>query len=193
MYALPSGERFSPPGPIELSNEGTTMKRLLILGAATALALPLTACNQTAPTPTASNHDVDMKAIQDGETQWVTDWNSKDAAKIVAHYTDNAVVMMPGEDAASGKDAITKSLGGMVTDPAFVLKFHADHVDVASAGDMAYTQGGYTVTYTDQQSRKVINDHGAYVTVYKKQADGSWKSISDIANSATPISPRPRP
>jgi len=164
------------------------MNRLLIVCAATALVLPLTACNQVAA-PASGAHDADVKVIQDGETQWVADWNSKDAGKIAAHYTDDAVLMIPGMDAASGKDAINKSLGGMVADPTMSLKFHADHVDVASAGDMAYTQGAYTVTYTDTQSKQVINDHGSYVTVYKKAADGAWKVVSDIASSAIPISP----
>ena len=58
---------------------------------------------------------------------------------------------------------------------------------------MAYTQGAYTLTLTDPVTKKPINDKGSYVTLYKKQPDGSWKAVSDIASSATPPSPPPPP
>lgn len=166
------------------------MNRLLTLCAATALALPLTACNQAAA-PAANTHDADVKAIQDGETQWAADWASKDAAKIASRYTDDAVLMTPGSDPLNGKDAITKMLTTMVADPALSLKFQATKVDAASAGDAAWSEGTYTLTMTDSQSKKIVNDKGSYVTVYKKQADGSWKAVSDIASSSMPMTPPP--
>ena len=165
------------------------MKRLLILSAVAALALPLTACNQAAPAPAASTHDADVKAIQDGEAQWVADWASKDANKLAARYTDDAVLMTPGAEPFSGKDAIAKILATWVTDPAVSLKFQPTKVDAASSGDVAWSEGTYTLTMTDPASKKVVNDHGTYVTVYKKQADGSWKAVSDIASSSVPMTP----
>jgi ketosteroid isomerase-like protein len=89
-----------------------------------------------------------------------------------------------------GKDAILKSLTGMVS--AMDLKFQASKVDVASSGDLGYTQGSYTLGLTDPKTKKVVNDHGSYVTTYRKQADGSWKAVADIANSETP-EPAPAP
>jgi len=80
----------------------------------------------------------------------------------------------------------------MVADPAMSLKFQADRVEVAKSGDLAYTQGTYSMAMTDPATKNVVNDHGSYVTVYKKQADGSWKSVSDIVTSAVPP-PAPAP
>ena len=40
-------------------------------------------------------------------------------------------------------------------------------------------------------SKKPQSDKGSYVTVYKKQADGSWKAASDIATNETPAIPPP--
>jgi uncharacterized protein (TIGR02246 family) len=145
----------------------------------------LAACNTTPATP-PNTHDADVKAIQDNETQWNADWASKDAAKIASHYADDAVLMVPGGPSTSGKDAIQKSLTGMVADPALALKFQAAKVDTAASGDMGYTQGTYTLTLTDPMSKKVVNDHGSYVTTYRKQADGSWKAVADIATSEVP-------
>jgi len=165
------------------------MKRLSAFCAATAVALLLTACNQT-PAPAPNTHDADVKAIQDSETQWVQDWASKDAARIASHYVDDAVLMVPGGPPTTGKDAIQKSLANMVS--GMDLKFQASKVDVASSGDLGYTQGSYTLALTDPKTKKVTNDHGSYVTTYRKQADGSWKAVADIANSETPM-PAPTP
>lgn len=159
------------------------MKSIAGLCAATALLLTLTACNQ-APPAAPNTHDTDVKAIQDTETQWGQDWAAHDAAKIASHYEDDAVLMVPGGPPTTGKDAIQKALAATVS--SMDLKFQASKVDVASSGDLGYTQGSYTLALTDPKTKKVVNDHGSYVTTYRKQADGSWKAVADIANSETP-------
>jgi hypothetical protein len=42
------------------------------------------------------------------------------------------------------------------------------------------------MTVTDPQTKQIINDHGSYVTTYRKQPDGTWKAVADIATSAVP-------
>ncbi|HVP00879.1 MAG TPA: SgcJ/EcaC family oxidoreductase [Bryobacteraceae bacterium] len=161
------------------------MKRTILKGATGALvatALMLTGCNQAAP----DTHDADVKAIKDNETQWNADWAAKDVDKLVAHYADDAVLMSPGMASASGKDAIRTTLKGMAADPAVSLKFQASKVEVAKSGDVGYTQGAYQMTMTDPASKQVINDHGSYVTTYRKATDGSWKAVADIATSEVP-------
>jgi uncharacterized protein (TIGR02246 family) len=155
------------------------------------LLLLTSGCTQ-APPP-ADSHDADIQALKDNETQWNKDFAAKDAAKLLTHYTDDAVLMSPGSDPAVGKQAVRAVLTQMVGDSALSLKFEAARVEVAKSGDMAYTQGAYTLTLTDPVTKKPINDKGSYVTLYKKQPDGSWKAVSDIASSATPPSPPPPP
>lgn len=162
------------------------MKRIFVLYAATAIAFMVTACNQMPDT-----HDADVKAIQDNEAQWNQDYVSKDVDKITAHYADDAVLMAPGMPVSSGKDAIRNLGKQMFSDPALSLKFHASKVEVSKSGDLAYTQGSYTMTMTDPQTKQVMNDHGSYVTTYRKQADGTWKAVADIA--ASEVSPSAPP
>jgi len=157
------------------------MKRFATLCAITAMALTISACNQTPDT-----HDADVKAVQDNEAQWNQDYAAKDNDKIVAHYADDAILMVPGAPSSSGKAAIGAALKQMTSDPALSLKFHATKVEVAKSGDVAYTQGTYTLTLTDPQTKQIINDHGSYVTTYRKQPDGTWKAVADIATSEVP-------
>ena len=129
------------------------MNRLAALCAATAFALTLAACNQTPATP-PNTHDADVKAIQDNETQWNADWAARDAAKASAHYTDDAVLMVSGGPPTSGRDAIQKMSTAMLADPTTSLKFQSSKVDVASSGDLGYSQGTYTLTVTDSDDEE---------------------------------------
>ena len=167
------------------------MKSFALLCGMAAIVVAMSACNQ-APQPAATapdTHDADVKAISDYETQWNSDWAAKDADKVLAHYADDAIVMTPGEAPMKGKDAIKSGLGGMMADKALSLSFKATKVDVAKSGDLAYTQGDYELTVTNPKTHKPVTDHGTYVTTYRKQADGSWKAIVDIATSG----PAPAP
>ena len=167
------------------------MKTFATLCATAAIALSMTACNPTPP-PAPDTHDADVKAISDLEAQWNKDWAAKDADKIAANDADDAVLMTPGSEPISGKDAIHNGLKQMVADPALALSFQATKVDVAKSGDLAYSQGSYKMTMTDPATHKVINDHGTYVTTDHKQADGSWKAVADIATSGMPPMPPPQ-
>jgi uncharacterized protein (TIGR02246 family) len=157
------------------------MKRIAMFLGTTAIALMAAACNQSADT-----HDADVKAIKNIEIQWNQDYVSKDADKLAAHYAQDAVLMVPEMPAISGKDAIRTSMAQMTADPALALTFQPSKVEVAKSGDLAYTQGSYSITVTDSHTKKVVNGHGSYVTVYRKQADGTWKAVSDIATSDAP-------
>jgi ketosteroid isomerase-like protein len=97
--------------------------------------------------------------------------------------------MGPGMPAASGRDAIQKIDADMVKDPAMSLHFQSSKIDVASSGDLAYSRGTYTMTMTNPATKKPMDDHGSYVTDYKKQPDGSWKAVADIVTSEVPMVP----
>jgi uncharacterized protein (TIGR02246 family) len=157
-------------------------RRLLMFSTISVIALTMS-CNQ-AP-KSAENRDSDVQALKDNEAQWNKDYEAKELDKVVGHYADDAVLMAPGTAPSVGKDAIRAGLKRMLSDPALSLKFEAARVEVANDGDMAYTQGSYTLTMTDPATKKPFNDKGTYVTVYKKQSDGSWKAVSDIASSET--------
>ena len=165
------------------------MKPSVSLCAMVAIALIVAACNRAPETQNA-----DVQALRDDETQWNQDYVSKDLDKIVAHYANDAVLMAPGMPASSGAEAIRSALKQMVSDPALSLKFQASKIEVAKSGDLAYTQGSYTMAMTDPQRKQVINDHGSYVTTYRKQPDGTWKAVADIATSeAPPAAPQKNP
>ena len=135
---------------------------------------------------TSGNSQADMQALKDNELHWNQDYAAKDFDKIAAHYASDAVLMAPGLPAAAGLDAVRKELKEMMADPALSLQFQASRVEIAKSGDVGYTQGSYQMTMTDPATKNVVHDHGSYVTTYRKEADGSWKAVADIATSEVP-------
>jgi uncharacterized protein (TIGR02246 family) len=136
-------------------------------------------CSQATAPPVADTRAADLKALSDTEAMMSKDVAAKNWEKLASYYAEDAVLMSPEAPAAVGTEAI-KGLGKMMADSQADLNFHANKVDVAKSGEIGYTQGAYTLTMTDPKTKKVMSEKGNYVTVYKKQADGSWKIVQDI-------------
>ena len=162
------------------------MRKVSICICTALLSLSLAACKEKAPDTSA-----DAQAIKDGEATWVKDWQSKDTDKIVAHYSPDAALLVSGMPAIKGTDAIKSGIGTMLKDPHLSLTFSPTVVVVAQGDDIAYTQGVYTMTYTEPKTGMVLIEKGKYVTVYKKQDDGSWKAVEDIDNADAPATQAP--
>jgi len=164
------------------------MRRITYVAVA-AVFLTLVGCTQAPPPTPPDTRDADAKTIRDGEDAWNKDWAAKDADKILSHYADDANLMVPGFPIATGKTAETQLLKGLLMDPNLALTFTAIQVEVSKGGDLAYTRGNYSMTMTDEKTKKPMVEKGKYVTVYRKGADGSWKAIQDINNADGPPMP----
>jgi ketosteroid isomerase-like protein len=134
----------------------------------------LAAC--TAPVDTAKETD----ALRTLEANWVRQFNSHQNNQMLANYDDHAFLAAPGAPAAIGAEAIKQSYASTFADPGFNIHFAPDRIDVAKSGDMAYTAGRYRQVTTDPKTKAPVVEVGSYVTVYRKQADGGWKSVADI-------------
>ena len=144
----------------------------------------LTACTQP------DTREADAKAIREVESAWVKTASTKDLDAFVAYYTDDASVLSPNEPIFKGKPAIKEGLKLLMADPQFSLTFMPTRVEVSKSGDMAFTQGPYKLSFSDIRGNK-FEDEGKYLTVWRKQADGTWKAVQDTMNSDLPLPPPP--
>lgn len=128
----------------------------------------------------------DADAIRSLEAQWNVDIAARDPARFASYYTADAVFINTGADPLHGPQAIQAAMAGAFKDPNFSLHFAPDRVDVAAGGNMAYTQGHFTETDTDPGVQAKLVQSGSYVTIYKRQADGSWKAVVDIVSNGPP-------
>jgi uncharacterized protein (TIGR02246 family) len=150
--------------------------------------LSLTGCIvSTAP----DNRAADAQALRDGEVAaFVKDWGGKDADRIAAHYADDGNIMIPNVPLATGKDAISKAMKDALADPNWSLALQPVQVEVSKGGDFGYTRGTYVLIATDPASKKAVTEKGRFLTIFRKEADGSWKAVQDINNAEAPATPK---
>lgn len=153
--------------------------RLLLCGCV-ALLLLTAACNQQKPVDTKAEEN----AVRETDAQWAKAASNNDVDGTVAFYADDAQVLPPNAPMVSGKGAIRPTWVSLLV-PGNSLVWQANKVDVAASGDMAYVVGTYQLNMKDAQGNPVA-DHGKFVEVWKKQADGKWKCVTDIFNSDLP-------
>jgi ketosteroid isomerase-like protein len=126
-------------------------------------------------------------AVLAADAAWLKTYVGKDVDKSVALCDEQGSLLWPNSPIATGKNAIAKLTASAFAIPDFTLVWHPDKVGVAGSGDLGYTSGTYDWSYKDP-SGKAISDKGKYLTVWKKQADGSWKVLFDMFNTDLPTS-----
>jgi ketosteroid isomerase-like protein len=89
----------------------------------------------------------------------------------------------------TGKDAIAKGLKEAFADPNWSLVLQAVQVEVSKGGDLGYARGTYVLGATDPASKKAVTEKGRFLSIFQKQADGSWKCVQDINNAEAPAAP----
>jgi uncharacterized protein (TIGR02246 family) len=149
---------------------------------ALALCMPIAACNAPAIQNGASAQGggAAADAVKAVEAELQAAYKAKDATKIASFYAADADVTTPFTTPIKGVDQ-EKALAASLADPAFNLEFANARTEVSPGGDMAYTRGTYTVTYTNPGNKAVATQAGNYVTVFRKTAEGGWKIVQDIA------------
>ena len=124
------------------------------------------------------------QAIDQGNAKLVDALQRADSAGLATSYDDDAVTMMSGMPAWRGKaDIMTQGKAMLQQVKLSDIKFNTTSVDIG--GDYAIETGTYEMTATEK-GEKPVPDKGKYVTVWKKQADGSWKIYRDISNTDIP-------
>lgn len=129
--------------------------------------------------------EADVQSIREVEREAREAVEAKDLDRYMAGYADDAVLLWPGAPMVNGRAAIREFMQGFLSLPAFSLSFEIANVEVSRAGDLAYTYGANRVTLVDPSGR-TVKDRGKYLTVYRKQPDGTWKAVADMGNSNLP-------
>ena len=96
--------------------------------------------------------------------------------------TDDATVFRNQAHPYEGRTAISEILTRTASG---TLRWEPYFVDVAISGDIGYTLGRWVFTDADSTGQEYTG-YGNYVTVWKKQADGSWKFVFDTGTTSPP-------
>ena len=129
---------------------------------------------------------VDTKKEEEQLIQISREW-SKSAAtdsieKTLSYWADDAVIMSPGQPPVKGKKAIREMLEGTSKIPGFKISWEPLSAFVSESGDMAYLIEQNQITMNDSLGNPAT-EFNKSVTIWRKDADGSWKNIVDMWNS----------
>lgn len=145
----------------------------------TAALLLCSACQQPAPTPAAKTDlAAERAAVDKLEAGQIAAINAKDGKSAASVYSSDAVfVGQNGEP--HGAAEIATMFDAISKDPNIRVDFHPGKKTFSEDGTMAYATASYTETYTDPTTKKVVTEKGTNLSVWRKQADGSWRLVAD--------------
>src|SRR6202521_4515615 len=105
---------------------------------------------------------------------------AKDSAKVKSYYAPDAVIATTGRPAAKDGRAVSKAIRDDIADTNFKISLSNEKTAAPGSGDLAYRRGTFKITFTNPQTKQAENGTGTYLTVFRKQADGSWKTVEDF-------------
>ena len=103
------------------------------------------------------------------------------AAGWASFFAPNGSQIGKGVGEIRGQETIRQAMEGAFSDPSFTLTWDPLRAEVASCGDLGYTVGQYESVRMDE-TREEVRAQGLYVSIWRRQADGSWKVEMDLGN-----------
>jgi ketosteroid isomerase-like protein len=111
----------------------------------------------------------------------------KGAAEAFFEFLAPDAISLPvGEFPIRGRDAIKIHLAA---GPQGILAWTPVEAEVARSGDLGYTWGNYEFRSEGPDGKRQIT-YGKYISIWKKQTDGSWKVMLDGGNPSPPPTQR---
>ena len=129
------------------------------------------------PTPSAALAEV-RQAIDKGNAQWIAAWEKADASLLSRLFAEDGILLGRNGKISKGPQQIFERQKTAMEGAGKGVKSTVTTVDVWLDGETAYETGKYSYKY--QEKGKPVSEEGRYVTIWKRQSDGSWKIIVDM-------------
>jgi ketosteroid isomerase-like protein len=114
----------------------------------------------------------------------------KDVDKVVSYWSDDAVVVFPGQPVIKGKAAIRAYVASCFQTPGFKIHWVSKDPTFSPDGKLAYMFGQDEATVPGPSGAPMIL-HSRGISVWRLEPDGHWRCVADVSNeepSATPKS-----
>lgn len=155
------------------------MKNLFLIGTALIMVFCLGLTLTELRSQTTRSNLKDFESIQRADRDFDKDVAAKGIDAWVSYFAEEGKMFRANGEIVQGKAAIREFMAPVFAKPGFSLRWEPIFADVAKSGELGYTYGTYTSRHTDQDGKKVTST-GKYVTIWKKQSDGTWKAVLDI-------------
>lgn len=99
----------------------------------------------------------------------------------LSYIAEDGVILRNNSYPAKGRQNL-ENFFSLRSDTSFILKWEPLFETIAESGDLGYTYG----IHTDINKSTGQETRGTYVTIWKKQKDGSWKFVLDTGTQGLP-------
>ncbi len=128
--------------------------------------------------------EADIAAIEEVLNQYAVAFNAGDLELWLSLMTDETIKMPPDAPAIFGKEELRANNEPLFDN--FTLEMALFPEEAQVDGDLGFARGTYTFLLTPKAGGEPIYMDGKYLTIWKRQADGSWKMSHDCYNSNVP-------
>ena len=137
---------------------------------------------------TCGGAPADVAALLKADQDFNDDTVARGLKGFLSFLADDVATLRPDRPVLTGKKALAEAWTPLLTNPALAIRWRPLTSSISAGGDLGYTVGSYEIARSDEQGQRVVST-GKYVTIWRRQADGSWKVAFD---SGVPDSP-PKP
>jgi len=146
--------------------------------------LLLVGCSQRGFDPVAEGEKLLRR-----DTEWADLASAgKDVEKIVWYWTDDAVLIFPGQPVLEGKAAIRAYVAQSLNTPGFKIHWVSEKPVFSPDGKLAYMRGKNELTAPGPNGAPTTV-HLRGISIWRLDADGQWRCVVDISNEEPPAAP----
>ncbi len=138
------------------------------------------------PTPGA-----DSGQLLQADRAFARDVAEGGSAAWVSWFAPDGAIVQEGVGEIRGGPAIAEAVS-FLDQPGVRLSWEPTRADMAASDDLGWTTGRWTFEAPDD-SLGVRRNQGVYVSIWRRQADGSWKVVMDLGNPTEPAEPNEGP
>jgi len=139
-----------------------------------------------APSPnplTNPAYSANVAILYDVEAKFAADTARGGGAAFAQWFADDAVTLNNGKAPVIGKAALAAEATWSPAD--YQLTWTVEGARMGPGGDMGFTWGHYEGRSRDRDGTPKVAT-GRFMTIWKKQPDGSWKVALDSSNNEPP-------
>ena len=117
------------------------------------------------------------------DAEWASvAYEGRDVERILSYWTDDVVLLPPGQPAVIGKEALRHYVQASLQMPGFRITWTSTDVSFSPDSNLAYMFGRNAVTVNGADGIPATAT-GRAVTIWRRESDGEWRCAVDIWNA----------
>jgi len=158
----------------------------LLLMLACSPSTPATETATSTATSAAPDTAADNAAVAKAHDVLEGSYRTSDCNAMVSEAANDAVFEPPNTPSAKGVDGIRAWCQPLFSQMK-TKSLTVSNKQITLSGDLAVDRGDYDWVLTPAKGGADVHSVGRYVTIWHRQADGSWKTTELIWNSSEPV------